>query len=63
MGASFRSAMQVLELAGCMKLTVSPKILNELNSMPRSKVIRKLPSEGETQSKLEKLKIDEAQFR
>jgi len=34
MGASFRSAAQVLALAGCDLLTVSPELLAELQSMP-----------------------------
>ncbi|ESL07759.1 transaldolase [Trypanosoma rangeli SC58] len=32
MGASFRSTEEVLELAGCDKLTISPKLLAELDS-------------------------------
>ncbi|RNF05137.1 transaldolase [Trypanosoma conorhini] len=32
MGASFRSAGEVLELAGCDKLTISPKLLEELDA-------------------------------
>lgn len=31
MGASFRSAAQVLALAGCDKLTISPALLEELS--------------------------------
>lgn len=34
MGASFRNAEQVLALAGCDLLTVSPEILSQLQSMP-----------------------------
>jgi transaldolase len=34
MGASFRSAAQVLALAGCDLLTVSPELLAELQAMP-----------------------------
>lgn len=34
MGASFRSAAQVLALAGCDLLTVSPELLAELQSLP-----------------------------
>src|SRR3974377_776308 len=32
MGASFRNKDEVLELAGCDALTISPKLLGELNS-------------------------------
>ena len=31
MGASFRNTGEILELAGCDRLTISPKLLNELN--------------------------------
>lgn len=42
MAASFRSVEQVLELSGCDKLTVSPKLLRELDGLPESKVARKM---------------------
>nr|CCD16030.1 unnamed protein product [Trypanosoma congolense IL3000] len=41
MGASFRNTAEVLELAGCDKLTISPKLLQELASTP-GEVVRKL---------------------
>jgi len=41
MGASFRTAEEVLALAGCDKLTISPKLLGELKSR-RGPVERKL---------------------
>jgi transaldolase len=33
MGASFRNSKQILGLAGCDLLTISPKLLEELNNM------------------------------
>lgn len=33
MGASFRNTGEILELAGCDKLTISPKLLQELSNM------------------------------
>ena len=36
MGASFRTADQVLALAGCDRLTISPALLEELGSRDRS---------------------------
>ncbi|KEG08739.1 transaldolase, partial [Trypanosoma grayi] len=41
MGASFRNIGEVLELAGCDKLTISPKLLQELAS-GKGEVPRKL---------------------
>ena len=36
MGASFRTADQVLALAGCDRLTISPALLEELGSLDQS---------------------------
>lgn len=33
MGASFRNTGEILELSGCDKLTISPKLLEDLNNM------------------------------
>lgn len=41
MGASFRNANEILELTGCDKLTISPKLLEEL-SKSEQHVPRKL---------------------
>ncbi len=62
MGASFRSAAQVLALAGCDLLTISPDLLNQLQSM-NEPVARKLHPVGVTQDTLIKLPTDEASFR
>jgi transaldolase len=62
MGASFRSAGQVLALAGCDLLTISPDLLNQLQSMNEA-VARKLVPVETTQDTLIKLRTDEASFR
>jgi transaldolase len=60
MGASFRNSGEILELAGCDLLTISPKLLKELTNLQET-VTRKLtPPEQPTQS-LEP--IDEKTFR
>jgi transaldolase len=62
MGASFRSTGQVLALAGCDLLTISPDLLNQLQSM-NEPVMRKLQPVKVTQDTLIKLPTDEASFR
>jgi transaldolase len=62
MGASFRSTGQVLELAGCDLLTISPDLLKELQEST-AKVTRKLSPELATQTPVERLNIDEPTFR
>jgi transaldolase len=62
MGASFRNKGEILELAGCDLLTISPQLLKELKESAEP-VARKLePTAGRT-SKLEKLQLDEKRFR
>ncbi len=61
MGASFRSAEQVLELAGCDLLTVAPAILQQIQSS-NVEVVRKLDHEH-PESNVEKEVLDEATFR
>jgi transaldolase len=62
MGASFRNKGEILELAGCDLLTISPQLLGELktNSEP---VERKLDPAIARNSKIEKLHINEKNFR
>ena len=62
MGASFRNTSQILELAGCDLLTVSPELLKQLAESD-AKVERKLTPEAAKQSKDEKLSLNESQFR
>jgi transaldolase len=62
MGASFRNTSQIIELAGCDLLTVSPELLKQLadNETP---IERKLTPEIAQQSKDEKLTLNQSQFR
>lgn len=61
MGASFRNAEEILELAGCDLLTISPQLLGELEAMP-GPLKRKLSSEM-VQYYPKKLPLDEPSFR
>ena len=62
MGASFRNAGEILELAGCDLLTISPPLLGELKNS-ESPITRKLNPETAKQSSIEKLTLDEKKFR
>jgi transaldolase len=62
MGASFRNVGQILELAGCDLLTISPELMKEL-SESYELVERKLDPEKAKQSNISKLKTDEKTFR
>jgi transaldolase len=61
MGASFRNTDQVLGLAGCDRLTISPNLLQELRSMS-GEVVRQLGAAPQTGS-IAPLALDEASFR
>ncbi|MES2537520.1 MAG: transaldolase [Pseudomonadota bacterium] len=62
MGASFRNTSQIIELAGCDLLTISPELLQKLaeNDSP---VTRKLSADAAKSADLEKLTLDEKAFR
>jgi transaldolase len=62
MGASFRNAGQIRELAGCDALTISPELMKELSESIEP-LERKLEPEKAKQAKIEKLKLDEKTFR
>jgi transaldolase len=62
MGASFRNAGEITELAGCDLLTISPSLLGELQQST-APLERKLSPETARQSKIEKLLLDEKKFR
>ena len=62
MGASFRNAGEILELAGCDLLTISPQLLGELKSST-APVERKLSPEIAKQTKVERVPVDEKSFR
>lgn len=62
MGASFRNKGEILELAGCDLLTISPQLLGELKA-DESLIARKLVPAAAKESKIEKLQLDEKKFR
>ncbi|HYC43558.1 MAG TPA: transaldolase [Noviherbaspirillum sp.] len=62
MGASFRNTSQIVELAGCDLLTISPELLQKL-AETEAPVARKLSVEEAQASDLKKLTLDEKTFR
>ncbi len=62
MGASFRNTGEILELAGCDLLTISPELMKELSDSS-DPVERKLSPEKAKSAKVEKLELDEKKFR
>ncbi len=62
MGASFRNTSQILELAGCDLLTISPELLQKLAGTEGA-VERKLSPELAARSDLEQVSLDEKAFR
>ena len=62
MGASFRNTGQILELAGCDCLTISPELMEEL-SKSAEPVERKLTPEKAKTANVDRLELDEKKFR
>lgn len=63
MGASFRNLGEIIELAGCDRLTISPALLEELKQN-KEVLLRKLdPKDSEQLYQGNRLEIDEASFR
>jgi transaldolase len=62
MGASFRNTSQIIELAGCDLLTISPELLQKL-SEAEATITRKLSVETAHASDAVKLDLDEKTFR
>ncbi len=62
MAASFRNTGQILELAGCDLLTISPSLLLELQQST-SVVTKKLDPTSAKSHQLEKMDVDEKTFR
>lgn len=62
MGASFRNKGEILELAGCDLLTISPQLLGELKNS-NDPVEQKLSPAAAKQSGIERLHLDEKTFR
>lgn len=62
MGASFRNTSQILELAGCDLLTISPDLLQKLSDS-NTGIAQKLSKEAAMSSDVEKMHMNEKNFR
>jgi transaldolase len=62
MGASFRNKEEILELAGCDRLTISPALLQELTN-DSSNVQRKLDATKAVKMHIPKIEMTESTFR
>jgi transaldolase len=62
MGASFRNMDEILELAGCDLLTISPQLLEELSNA-EGPVPKKLDASASKNMKLDKINLDEKLYR
>lgn len=62
MGASFRNTSQIIELAGCDLLTISPELLQKLSESD-AQVTRKLSPELAKADPIERVSYDEKSFR
>ncbi|MBI3879884.1 MAG: transaldolase [Verrucomicrobia bacterium] len=62
MGASFRNVGEIIELAGCDLLTISPALLEEM-AKTNGAVPRKLAPESAAKTDLKQIALDEKAFR
>jgi transaldolase len=62
MGASFRNTDEIIELAGCDRLTISPQLLEELSESTAS-VEKKLDASKAADMDIPKIDMDEKTFR
>jgi len=62
MGASFRNTGEIQALAGCDLLTISPKLLEELEGS-NTEIVPMLSAESAQKSDLQKVEMNEAKFR
>lgn len=62
MGASFRNIGEIVELAGCDLLTISPALLQELEDT-EGELERKLSNDAAFQKEIEKIEMNEKTFR
>jgi transaldolase len=62
MGASFRNAGEITELAGCDLLTIAPNYLDELGKA-QGVLVRKLDPAKARAMKIDRIVVDEAAFR
>jgi transaldolase len=62
MGASFRTTSQIVELAGCDLLTISPDLLQKLQDSSDT-IERKLVPDASKNESIERVAVDEPSFR
>lgn len=62
MGASFRNKGEIVELAGCDRLTISPTLMDEL-AESKDTLKQKLDAEKAINMDIEKIEMDEKKFR
>jgi len=62
MGASFRNIGEIIELAGCDLLTISPNLLAELENN-QAQLTRKLDPETSKNADIRQIHLDEKDFR
>jgi len=62
MAASFRNKEEIINLAGCDKLTISPVLLEELNQTPGD-LEPKLTSQNASSAELTRINVNESSFR
>jgi transaldolase len=62
MGASFRNTEEIMELAGCDLLTISPSLLGELEEMTGNLEVKLDPKKAAGMN-IEKIHLDEKKFR
>ncbi|HTH61674.1 MAG TPA: transaldolase [Paraburkholderia sp.] len=62
MGASFRTTNQIVELAGCDLLTISPDLLQKLHDSTEP-IERKLVPDAYANAKIDRVPVDEPSFR
>ncbi len=62
MAASFRNKEEIINLAGCDKLTISPSLLEELDSSD-DEIKQKLSFEDASNSELPRINVNESSFR
>ncbi len=63
MGASFRNVGEIIELAGCDALTISPALLDELESMSETLPVRLSPQMAQSARTEIFPELDQQQFR
>jgi transaldolase len=62
MAASFRNKDEIINLAGCDKLTISPALLEELNQIT-GEIDIKLNASEASKLDLERINVNESSFR